>query len=155
MRWFLLTFTAFASLLASGCDSFRARPLGPTLGDALWTPPEERGLGYADIDDHWRIRGTALSVRRDISKQQVLYAGAQEGASVTSLTPPRSTNVQTVGEAEQIYYNAFTKEFTLIGNPRIYQGTYVTSRYGPAAKLYIAGDGTVKERGPDDPEPDA
>ncbi len=111
-------------------------------------PTEQRGLGYVDIAEDWRMESEALTVTRDRSGHRVLRAGAQGGARLTSLRLPQHTQVPTSGSAEAIYYDAFQNRFELVGDPVLEQGSKVTQKFGPEASIVMYSDGTllVKKR---------
>ena len=120
-------------------DDYEIDRGGTKLG---WTPPEERG-NHVDIAEDWRIESEALNVTRDQTREKVLRVGAQAGATLTSLRPPRHTQVPTTGRAEAIYFDAFQNRFELIGDPVIEQGAKVTRRFGHDAKLVMFIDGNI------------
>lgn len=138
----LTLLSALLSLALVGCDSLNS---GFSIegGDAIkYTPPEEQGATYVDVDG-WRLEGGALNVTRDQSKNQVLRAAVQGGAILTSTDVPLHSQVPTVCRAQSIYYDAFHNRFELVGDPIIEQGVRVTSKYGSDARLLIYTDGKI------------
>lgn len=139
----LTLLSALLTFALVGCDSFNT---GFSIEgeDAMrkYSPPEESGATYVDVDG-WRLEGGALNVTRDQSKNQVLRAAVQGGATLTSTKVPLHSQVPTVCRAQSIYYDAFHNRFELVGDPIIEQGVKVTSKYGSDARLLLYTDGKI------------
>lgn len=140
-----MRYLALFSLFGLAFTSCETSSILPELDDTGMNraPTEQRGLGYVDIDEDWRLESEALTVTRDQSRHQVLRAAAQSGARLTSLRLPHHSQVPTNAMAEAIYYDAFQDRFELVGEPIIEQGSRVTRKYGPDARLVMYSDGTV------------
>jgi hypothetical protein len=141
MRSFL--FLSLAALAITGCSTITTPDAEPYQEEVFSS--ERRNVGYVDIGDEWRLESEALTVTRDESQKQVLRAGAQLGARLTSLRLPHHTQVPTSVTAEAIYYDAFQDRFECVGFPVIRQGAKLTERAGADARLVMHSDGTIKK----------
>ncbi len=131
------------AFIAIGCTAVRHHPDTDPM-DLETRSPERRDVGYVDIDKDWRLESEALTVTRDQSQNQVLRAGAQLGARLTSIRLPHHTQVPTTVTADAIYYDAFQDRFECVGHPVVRQGASVIERPGSDGRVVMYSDGTIK-----------
>ena len=112
-------------------------------------PPQYDSRSGVKIADRWQLDGSIVDSERSTRGGTVLRAAAQNGARLSSLTPPLHTRVHTVIQADEIYYNAFLRRFDLFGDVVITQGQHVRSGR-PITKWSMHEDGSFVSN-PDDP----